>query len=390
MNLPYWPEFDSSQINAAVKVLNSGKVNKWTGNETENFEKEFASFCGTKYAIALANGSIALSAALKALGIGDGDEVITTPRSFIATASSIVLEGAQPVFADIDKDSGCITANSIEPLINHATKAILVVHLAGWPADMLSICKLAKSKNIFVIEDCAQAHGAEIGSKSVGSFGDISAWSFCQDKIISTAGEGGMITTDRRDLWEKVWSLKDHGKSLNSLKQSKALKTYAYKFMHESFGYNFRLTELQSAIGRIQLRMLSKWNEIRTRNALILFKYLESIPSIRIALPKKDLKHAYYKVYVYLEKRYLKDNWNRERIMHEINSQGFPAFSGTCSEIYLEDCFKKNSKYGFQVLPNAKLLGETSLMFLVHPTINEIHMNKYSEIIRSVLLNSIK
>ena len=213
MTLASWPYFDVAQIEAATNVLTSGRVNSWTGGETSAFDQEFALWSASKHAIAMANGSLALSAAYLAIGLGQGDELITTPRTFIATASSAVLLGAKPVFADVDPDSGSITAEMIAPLITSSTKAISVVHLGGWPADMHGICDLAKAHQIPVVEDCAQAHGAQINGQSVGSFGDVSAWSFCQDKILTTAGEGGMVTTSRNDLWDAMWAFKDHGKT---------------------------------------------------------------------------------------------------------------------------------------------------------------------------------
>ena len=208
-----WPHFDSEQIDSCVRVLASGKVNRWTGDETSLFEQEFSKWCGSSNAIAMANGSLALSSAYLAIGLGKGDELITTPRTFIATASSAVLLGARPVFADVDSDSGAITADTIAPLITPRTKAISVVHLGGWPADMPAICDLARAHDLAVIEDCAQAHGACINGHSVGSFGDVAAWSFCQDKIITTAGEGGMVSTSRPEIWDAMWAFKDHGKT---------------------------------------------------------------------------------------------------------------------------------------------------------------------------------
>ena len=300
MQLSRWPFYDEDQINAVTNVLFSGKVNNWTGQETNIFEKEFAQWCGTDYAIAMANGSLALSSAYLSLNIKKNDEIITTPRTFIATSSSIALLGAKPVFADVDLNSGAITPQTIEPLINNKTKAISVVHLAGWPADMVKICNLAKSYNLKVVEDCAQAHGATIDGKSVGSFGDVAAWSFCQDKIISTGGEGGMVTTSSEEIWDKIWSFKDHGKAHKLIKnnQNKAL----FNWVHERFGSNFRLTEMQSAIGRLQLKKLSEWNDLRNRNARILFEKLKIFPNIHVPVPSKNINHAWYKFHFYIVK----------------------------------------------------------------------------------------
>ena len=392
MTISTWPQFDSEQIAKVSEVLRSGKVNYWTGKEVKAFEKDYSDWAGTKNAIALANGSVALSAAYLAIGLGPGDEIITTPRTFIATASAAVLIGARPIFADVDPNSGAITPETIEPLITPRTKAISVVHLAGWPADIAAICDLAKSYKLFVVEDCAQAHGASLLidgiKKSVGSFGDIAAWSFCQDKIISTGGEGGMITTSDSKFDEIVWSLKDHGKSKESLKQ----KDYplGFRWLHEKFGSNLRLTELQSAIGRLQLRHLPEWTDIRTRNALCMAKALDSISTVRVPLPPDDLTHAWYKFYCYIKPSSLSDGWDRDRIVAEIMSRNYPAFHGGCSEIYLEKCFQKANITPSRRLKIASELGETSLMFLVHPTITEEEMLDYSDVVKSILRRACK
>ena len=385
MGISCWPNFEEEEIKAAMQVLSSGKVNSWAGEETRTFEREFAKWCGTKYAIAVSNGSVALSLAYEAIGICAGDEIITTPRTFVATASCASLLGAKPVFAEICPNSGLITIDTIKPLITRKTKAISVVHLAGWPADMREIIALAKKHQLAVVEDCSQAHGAQLIEKdqirSVGSFGDIATWSFCQDKIISTGGEGGMITTSSKKLMQKIWSLKDHGKSLDSVFKKK--HPPGYKFLHDNLGTNYRLTEFQSAIGRIQLNKLSEWSSIRNRNAMILTDILEELPLVRIPKQEFNKKNAWYKFYVYLNKKLLSPNWNRNKIIEKINIFGYPAFHGGCTEIYLEKCYGKTKNP--KRLPIAKKLGETSLMFLVDHTISEENMYKYSNIIKNVL-----
>jgi dTDP-4-amino-4,6-dideoxygalactose transaminase len=331
----------------------------------------------------MANGSLALSAAYLAIGLHAGDELITTPRTFIATASSAVLLGAKPVFADVNPDSGAITAATIEPLINARTKAITVVHLGGWPADMPAILDLANSHGIAVVEDCAQAHGARIGEKSVGRFGDVAAWSFCQDKILTTAGEGGMVTTNRADLWDAMWSVKDHGKTQEAVFGRE--HSPGFRWLHERFGSNFRLTELQSAIGRIQLQRLPEWTAARTRNALLLAEALADCPAVRVPLPSEGITHAWYKFYAFVRPEVLADGWSRDRILSEIDDIGYPAPSGSCSEIYLERCFQEAGLAPAERLPVARQLGDTSLMFLVHPTITPEQMAGYAEAVRSVV-----
>lgn len=387
-----WPQFDADQIAAATRVLASGQVNAWTGQETTCFEQEFAAWCDSDYAIAMANGSLALLAAYLAIGLGPGDELITTPRTFIATASSAVLVGARPVFADVDRDSGAITAQTIAPLITDRTKAITVVHLGGWPAEMPQIVELARSHGIAVIEDCAQAHGAGIlvngRWRSVGSFGDVSAWSFCQDKILTTAGEGGMVTTSQVELWEEMWALKDHGKSFEAVHRRQ--HPPGFRWLHERFGSNFRLTELQSAIGRIQLQRLPEWNAGRCRNAGILSAALKDLPVLRVPLPPDHLQHAWYKFYAYVRPEALAEGWSRDRILAEIAVTGYPALSGSCGEIYREHCFQQAGLAPVERLPVARELGETSLLFLVHPTIPLGQMAAYAETVRGVIRRAVR
>lgn len=388
--LGVWPSYSQDEIDFAMRVLASGKVNYWTGQEGRLFEKEFALSVHSEYAIAFSNGSTALTAAYHSLGLQAQDEVITTPRTFIATASSAVLLGLKPVFADVDEASGSITSSSIERLINKNTRAICVVHLGGWPADIVPIRKLADAYNLFLIEDCSQAHGAGLfldGEwRPVGSFGDVSTWSFCQDKIISTAGEGGMVATSRHDLWDAMWSLKDHGKTHDAVYARDHLP--GFRWLHERFGSNFRLTELQSAIGRNQLQRLPEWTAARTRNALLLADTLADCSAVRVPLPPEGITHAWYKFYAFVKPEALSDGWSRDRILSEIASLGYPAMSGSCSEIYLEKCFQEVGLVPAERLPVARKLGETSLMFLVHPTITQEQMVGYSEAVRSVVLRA--
>lgn len=386
MKLPPWPYYSEKEKEIAYEILTSGRVNYWTGEEGKRFEKDFSNYVGTKYSIAHANGTLALYSAYLAIGLKEGDEVITTPRSFVATASTILLFGAKPIFADVDFDSGCISASTIEPLINKRTKAIAIVHIGGWPADMKPICDLAKDKGLYVVEDCSQAHGAAISNQSVGSYGDISTWSFCQDKIMSTAGEGGMVSTSNRELYEKIFSYKDHGKNFAHINKINT-NSSSYKWVHDQVGNNFRLTEIQASIGNYQLSQLPLWNKLRNRNASIIKNELESNDLIRIPELKKNLRHAYYKFYVYLNESQLSENWHRARILKEMNERGVPAFSGSCSELYLEKCFRTNQK-DINRLPVARILGETSIMFLVHPNIDEDLMEEYSRNISLILKES--
>lgn len=365
-----WPYYAQDEIDPVAAVLASGKVNYWTGTEGREFEKEFAAFTGCKRAIALANGTAALELALFAIGIGKGDEVIVTPRTFIASASCCVVSGAIPVMADVDRVSQNISADTIRPLITPKTKAIICVHLAGWPCDMDPILELAREHGIKVIEDCAQAHGATYKGRPVGSIGDVAAFSFCQDKIITTGGEGGMLTTNDEDLWRKAWEYKDHGKCYDAVYNRP--HPSGFRWLHDSFGTNRRLTEMQSVIGRVQLTKLPEWTRIRQRHAELLMLGLAAVPALRVPVPPVEIGHAFYKFYAFVETELLNDGWDRDRIMNAVVAEGIPCFSGSCSEIYLEKAF--DGLRPAERLPVAKELGETSLMFLVHPTLNERDM----------------
>lgn len=377
-----WPSFSNEDIAAVMRVLESGKVNYWTGDEGRKFEEEFAAFAGCKHAIALANGTVALELALQALGIGPGDEVIVTSRTFIASASCAVMRGATPVMADVHLDSQNITAESIRAVLSSRTRAIVAVHLAGWPCDMDSILALATEHGIKVIEDCAQAPGAIYRGRSVGSMGQINAFSFCQDKIMTTGGEGGMLTTNDPELWSRAWAFKDHGKSYDAV--YKRQLPPGYRWLHESFGTNWRLTEMQSAMGRVLLRKLSQSIDGRRRLAAILTERFSQLPALRVTIPPDDIIHAYYKYYVFLRNERLREDWDRQRIVEAINAEGVPCFVGSCSEIYLERAFSKEMRPSAR-LPIAKQLGETSLMFLVHPTLTDADMQDTADAVEKVL-----
>lgn len=378
-----WPHFEQDEILAAAAILQSGKVNQWTGHEVVAFQDEFKTFCGSRHAIALANGTVALDLAFHALGFQPGDEVVVTPRTFIASAGSAVLAGLKPVFADVDRDSQNITAETIERVLTPRTRAILTVHLAGWPCDMDPIMALAKDRGLTVIEDCAQAHGARYRGRSVGSFGTLAAFSFCQDKIMTTGGEGGMLLTDQEQLWKKAWMYKDHGKNPDKVFQKNS--TPGFRWVHDSFGTNWRLTEIQAALGRVQLRKLPEWVEARRRHAAILQQRFSEIPAFRLTTPPADTYHSYYKYYIFVKPEALKTDWNRDRIHSALLDAGVACFSGSCSEIYLEEAFANDDLRPKERLPIARELGETSLMFLVHPTLSDDDMHATADIVDRVI-----
>lgn len=397
LNTPFspWPSFTVEEADAAREVILSNRVNYWTGKECREFEKEFAAWCGARHAVALANGTLALDLALKALGIGPGDEVVVTPRTFIASISCVVNAGAVPIFADVEPDSGNISARTVAKVLTPRTKGVICVHLAGWPCDMDPIMALASEHGLQVIEDCAQAHGARYKGRNVGTIGHVGAWSFCQDKIMTTGGEGGMVTTNDRDLWSAMWSFKDHGKSWEAVYERQ--HPPGFRWIHESFGTNWRMLEVQAAIGRIQLRRMADWVARRNANATMLAQVCRQHSVIRVpefrcngkcvagCAAASGCQHAQYKFYVYVRPERLAEGWSRDRIIDEINRGGVPCYQGSCSEVYREKAFDGTGWQPERSLPVARELGETSLMFLVHPTLTADEMAKACRVVDAVL-----
>lgn len=398
LNTPFspWPSFTQDEAEAVKQTLLSNRVNYWTGQACREFEKEFAAWCGTKHAVALANGTLALDVALKGLDIGPGDEVVVTPRTFIASVSCVVNAGATPVFADVDTESGNITAENIQRMLTTKTRAVICVHLAGWPCDMDPIMALAKQHGLKVIEDCAQAHGARYKDRSVGSIGHVGAWSFCQDKIMTTGGEGGMVTTSDEALWRTMWAYKDHGKSYEAVYERQ--HPPGFRWLHESFGTNWRMLEMQAAIGRIQLGWMPEWTRRRQANADALTSALQPFAGASgpVRLPQlacsgcvqpcaNGCVHANYKFYAYVRPENLAPGWTRDRIIEAINAEGVPCYQGSCSEVYLEKAFDGTPWRPRERLPVAKALGETSLMFLVHPTLTQAEIEKTVAAIHKVM-----
>jgi dTDP-4-amino-4,6-dideoxygalactose transaminase len=378
-----WPVYDEEQVADVVAVLRSGRVNAWTGPYVQQFESAYANYLQRKHAVALANGTVGLELALRAVDIGEGDEVIVTPRSFVASASCVPLVGGTPVFADVDPDSQNLTAETIKAKITGATKAVILVHMAGWPCDMDPIVELARQHGFWVIEDCAQAHGAEYKGRPVGAFGDIAVFSFCQDKVITTGGEGGLLAMDDEALWKRAWSYKDHGKNYDSVFNVK--HPPGFRWLHEDFGTNWRMMAIQAVIGSRQLERLSAWNQQRSRNAEVLLDAFSKLPALRTPTPPPGSRHAWYRLYTFVRPERLKPDWNRDRVLEAILSTGVACFSGSCSEIYLEAAF---NRYGFapsERLPHARMLGETSLSFLVDPCQTESKMKQVATVVGDII-----
>jgi dTDP-4-amino-4,6-dideoxygalactose transaminase len=360
-----WPFYGEDEIDAVANVLRSGKVNQWTGDRVFALEQAYTRALRNGRSIALANGSVALELALRALGIKPGDEVIVTPRSFVASAFCVRLVGATPVFADVDRDSGAMTAAAIAAAIGPRTRAVIPVHLGGWPADMPAIMAVAREHNLLVIEDCAQAHGAEIDGLPVGSFGDAATFSFCQDKIITTAGEGGLLNVRGDNAFERAWSFKDHGKNRKRALQQPSEP--GFRWLHDSVGTNWRMTEIAAAIGLLQLDKLPSWRARRAANAQTWADALDGIDGIRVPRLPRNLTGAWYKFYAHVDVDSLENRELRDRILKEAAEAGVRVFSGSCSEIYREAAF---ADMKVEPLPIASELAESSLMLEVHPTLD--------------------
>jgi dTDP-4-amino-4,6-dideoxygalactose transaminase len=388
LELPVWPKYEQDEIKAVVNILRSGKGNTWVGQDVKSFENEFSEYIGMPYGVAVCNGTVSLELALYSLGIGDGDDVIVPAKSFIATASCVVIRGARPVFADVDLKSQNITLDTIKDVITKDTRAIIVVHLGGWPCEMDAISKYTRQNNIKLIEDCAQAHGAKYNDQYVGSFGDASSFSFCHDKIISTGGEGGLLLLRDKKVWERAWSYKDHGKDYNAVFNEKRENGFAW--VHNTIGTNWRLTEMQASIGRVQLRKLKEWVDKRRRNAQILVDGIKNIKCVEIFTPQVHEQHAYYRFYLFIKEAYLKEGWNRNRVIETFNKKGVPCFQGGCSEIYRENAFLDENYQPEKRLNNAEILDRESLCFLVHHTLTENDMNYMLLIIVDVFASAQK
>jgi dTDP-4-amino-4,6-dideoxygalactose transaminase len=363
-----WPLHEADEIEAVQRVLASGRVNYWNGDEGRAFEREFADYCGMPYGLAVANGTLALELALNALGIGAGDEVVVTPRSFIASVACVVNVGAWPVFADVDPDSQNITPESVRAVLSPRTRAVLPVHLAGWPCDMDGFRELAEQHQLYLIEDCAQAHGAAWCGQRVGSFGDAATFSFCTDKIMSTGGEGGMLLLHDEAAWNRAWSRRDHGKAWDAVYERD--HPPGFRWQHHSFGTNARMTEMQAAIGRVQLGKLDGWLECRRRNAALLEEILGPVEALHVSRPAAHEEHARYRFYFFVRPERLQAGQDRDAVMSALQAEGVPCAQGSCPEVYREAAFRDTDMAPAKRLPVARQLAETVLALPVHHTLD--------------------
>lgn len=386
-DFPVWPHFEQDEIDLVIDVLRSGKTNTWVGEHVAKFENEFANYINMPFALAVANGTLALELALLCLDIQPGDEVIVPSKSYVATASAVAIRGAKPIFADIELDTHNISLDSIKKSVTEKTKAIIVVHIAGTPCEMDSIVEFVRENNLYLIEDCAQAHGAEYKSKKVGSFGDASAFSFCQDKIISTGGEGGMLLLKDESLWRRAWSYRDHGKDYDIMKS--ANKINGFPWPHTSIGSNWRITEMQAAIGRLQLKKLPEMLLRRRENAEYFLNKISKISGVIVPQFPDAIKNSFYRTYVCLDVEKMKDKWDRNRVINEINEIGLVCNIGSCNAIYKEKAFGSDN-YHIESFPNASWIEPRVISFLSHHRLNKKHMDRIAEHFSNVMKNSLK
>lgn len=390
-NIAPWPHYESDEIEAATQTLSTGRVNYWTGELGKQFEQAYATHVGKQYGIALSNGTVALELALRAFAIGKGDEVIVASRSYVASASCVKLVGATPIFADVDINSGNISVETIQPLISDKTKAIIPVHIGGWPCDMQAIMNVANTHDIKVIEDCAQAHGAYVANKPVGAWGHAAIFSFCQDKIISTGGEGGMLLLDDEQQFKKAWAYKDIGRDYDAVYNKEHAP--GFRWLVETAGSNFRMTEFQAAIGLKQLEKLPQWVAKRNQNANDIIETLNQFEFIEtpVLLAENGNQNAYYRLYAKVKAGVSKNGLSgmplRDYIIEQFTLSGVPCFSGSCAEIYREKLFDDLAFEGR--LPNAAIFADHAFCFLVHHTITseqiQLIKSKIFQVLSSLL-----
>ena len=379
-----WPQHEPDEIAAVVRLLETGRVNSMMhGEQTRQFEAEFAAFCGMPHGIAVSNGTVALELALRALGVGPGDEVIVPCRSFFATAACVVAVGATPVFADIDPISNGMDPASARRMVTPRTAAILCVHVGGWPCDMTALRALADEKNLWLIEDCAQAHGASLNGQMAGSLGDAAAFSFCTDKIMSTGGEGGMLLLRNEAHWKRAWAYKDHGK--NPDKFFSPPTESGFRYLHDSFGTNWRMTEMQAAIGRRQLAKLPGWIAKRRRNADALARLLADETGVEVPAIPDHVGHAFYRLYVMIDPARLGGAGTTAAVIDRMCRMGMPVGSGSCADMSQEAAFEEIAPQRDGALAAAREAGRRSIAFPVDHLLDEYDMHRMANCLRIAL-----
>ncbi len=345
-----WPNFDENAIKAVEEVLRSGKVNYWTGAKGMEFEKKFADWQGSKYAISVATGTAALHVGLAAMGIGPGDEVIVPSYTFIASSFSILQAGAIPRFADVNREDHCISIESAEKLINERTKSIMPVHLYGNVCEMDKINAFAKKHNLTVIEDNAEAFGGYYKGKKTGTLGDIAGCSFCQNKTFTTGGEGGMITTDNEDFAWIARSFRDHG---YDVKQRLSLLELEQKlpYIHNMVGWNYRMTEMQSAIGIAELDRIDTWNmPNRERNARIIIDLIKDLPQVLYKpIDTDERKNGWFVMAFSLDIENM--TCDIKEFVEAAVAEGAPVWKVFWPQCHTEQAFKNHISFGKSGFP---------------------------------------
>ncbi|MBP8132428.1 MAG: DegT/DnrJ/EryC1/StrS family aminotransferase [Candidatus Hydrogenedentes bacterium] len=402
--LPAWPCLDEKAIRAVRSVLRSGKVNYWTGPKGMEFEKRFAEWQGSKFAISTTNGTSALHTALAGLGIGPGDEVIVPSYTFIASSFSILQAGAIPRFADVNRDDHCLSVESAAKLINERTKAIMPVHLYGNVADMDPILALAKQHNLYVVEDNAEAFGGEYKGRKTGAIGDAGACSFCQNKTFTTGGEGGMVTTDNEEVAWRCRSFRDHGYNVRDRLRLLEMEQ-KLSYIHDMLGWNYRMTEMQSAIGLTELDRMDSWNmPRRRRNAQILLDALRDVPQVlHLPIDTPERRNGWYVFPITLDI----DNMscNMEQFLQALGAEGAPCWKVFWPQCHTERAFREhhgfgNSKFPFRSseytrpdsadysnvdVPNAVWHQTHTFITFIFPTYKKSHIRGIAKGIRKVI-----
>jgi dTDP-4-amino-4,6-dideoxygalactose transaminase len=345
-----WPQFDENAIRSVEQVLRSGKVNYWTGPKGMEFERRFAEWQGSKFAISAATGTSALHVCLAALGIGPGDEVIVPSYTFIATSFSVVQAGAIPRFADVNLEDHCISVESAEKLVNARTKAIIPVHLYGNVCDMDKINAFAKKHNLFVIEDNAEAFGGSYKGKKTGALGHMAACSFCQNKTFTTGGEGGMVTTDDENLAWEARSFRDHGYDVKERLNLLALEQ-KLPYIHNRVGWNYRMTEMQSAIGLAELDRIDSWNmPARRRNGRILLDALGALPQVKYApIDTPDRQNGWFVCAFSLDIENMK--CDIQQFVKAAGAEGCPCWKVFWPQCHVERAFTSHHGFGDSGFP---------------------------------------
>lgn len=401
--LPGWPWFDEDTIQAATVPLRAGRINYWTGDLGREFEDAWARWNGARYAVTTTNGTSALHTAVAALGIGPGDEVIVPSYTFIATSFCVVQAGAIPVFADVRRDDHCLDAEDVARKITARTRAIIPVHLYGIACEMEPILRLAKEHGLFVIEDCAQAHGALYHGKKVGTLGHAGCFSFCQSKTFTTGGEGGAVITDDEEVAMACRSFRDHGydvaKRMSLLELEGALP-----YIHQRVGFNYRMTEMQSAIGLAELKKLASWNlPRRRRNAETLIAALEGVPQV-LTLPvhTPERLNGFFVFPIVLNLDALR--CDKKTFLDALTAEGAPAWREFWPQCYKERAFVEHNGFGSRKFPfrseeytdaasvqydkahcpNAAWLEERTFIVLCHPRLEDAHMQQIAGAIKKV------